>query len=85
LDTGFVKLEPEKAVIDEELCSGCKNCLDLCPYDAIEFDDERSVAVIEEALCEGCGVCVSTCPSSAIELRGFTDDQIMAEIQGVLA
>ncbi len=85
LDRGYVVLEPEKAVISEETCSGCRICLDLCPFDAINFDEEQNIAVVEEVGCDGCGVCVSACPSSAIVLRGYTDEEILAEVEGVLA
>ena len=37
------------------------------------------------ALCKACGACVAACPSGAIKARHFTDAQIFAEIEGVLA
>jgi heterodisulfide reductase subunit A len=36
------------------------------------------------ALCQGCGTCVAACPSQAITGAHFTNQQIMAEIEGVL-
>jgi heterodisulfide reductase subunit A len=71
-------------VVDEEFCSGCKTCKELCPYGAISFDEEKNVCRINEALCKGCGTCVAACPSGAITGRHFTTEQIMAEIEGVL-
>jgi heterodisulfide reductase subunit A len=79
-----LSLEPMIAVINQELCSGCKTCISLCPYKAISFDKEKKVSVVNEALCRGCGVCVAACPSGAIKGRGFTDKQIFAEIKGLL-
>lgn len=79
-----LSLEPMIAVINQELCSGCKTCISLCPYKAIAFDKEKKVSVVNEALCRGCGVCVAACPSGAIKGRGFTDKQIFAEIKGLL-
>jgi heterodisulfide reductase subunit A len=81
---GEVEIEAAISSIDEEICSGCRVCNDLCPYSAIEFDEEKGVSVITEALCKGCGTCVSACPSGAITARHFTDKQIMEEIEGVL-
>jgi heterodisulfide reductase subunit A len=84
ISKGTVTIEAATAVIDEELCSGCKICNLLCPYSAISFDEEKEVSQVNEALCKGCGVCVAACPSGAITGKHFTTEQIMAEIEGVL-
>ena len=84
IEKGKIELEAATAFIDEELCSGCKTCNNLCPYNAISFDEERKVSRINEALCKGCGACAAACPSGAIAARHFTSEQIMAEIEGVL-
>jgi len=84
ISKGKVEIEAATAVVDEELCAGCKICVDLCPYAAISFDEEKKVSRINEAVCKGCGVCVAACPSGAITGRHFTSEQIMAEIEGVL-
>ena len=84
ISKGKVEIEATTAVVDEELCAGCKICVDLCPYTAISFDEEKKVSRINEAVCKGCGVCVAACPSGAITGRHFTSEQIMAEIEGVL-
>lgn len=81
---GSVEVEAATAVIDEELCSGCKTCILICPYNAISFDEERKVSVINEVLCKGCGTCGAACPSGAITSRHFTTEQIMAQLEGVL-
>jgi heterodisulfide reductase subunit A len=85
IDRGTVEIEAATAVVDEEMCSGCKICLALCPYNAISFDEEKKVANVNDILCKGCGVCVAACPSAAIKGRHFTDKQIFAEIEGLLA
>jgi heterodisulfide reductase subunit A len=85
ISKGSVVIESATAVVDEEHCAGCKICIDLCSYKAITFDDEKKVAHINEALCKGCGTCVAACPSGAITGRHFTTEEIMAEIEGVLA
>jgi len=84
ISAGYIEIEAITAVIDEELCSGCKICSDLCPYGAISFDDEKKVSRVNEALCKGCGVCVAACPSGAITGKHFTTEQLMAEIEGIL-
>ena len=82
---GETKIDPIRASIDPMYCSGCKTCLDLCPYGAITFEPEHAVAVVNDALCKGCGTCVAACPASAISGAGFTDEQVMAELEGLLA
>lgn len=82
---GKVELEAGTAVIDEAVCSGCRTCNLLCPYTAITFDEEKKVSNINEALCKGCGVCVAACPSGAITGRHFTTEQLVAELEGMLA
>jgi heterodisulfide reductase subunit A len=83
LDKGEVTISPQTAVVDEMLCSGCKTCIALCPYTAISYIEEKNVARVNEALCKGCGTCAAACPSGAIMARHFTDQQIMAQIEGL--
>lgn len=85
IDRGYVELEPNTAYVQEELCSGCKTCVGICPYSAINFDEEKSVAALNGALCKGCGTCVAACPSGALQQNLFTDEQIFEEIKGVLS
>lgn len=73
---------PFIAKIDYNKCSSCGICLSQCPYKAIET--ERGKLKIIEILCEGCGTCVASCPSNAIELDGYSDEEILSEIYGIL-
>jgi heterodisulfide reductase subunit A len=84
IDAGQIELEPNTAWIDEKMCSGCKTCLSLCPYQAIVRDDQRKIAVIDQALCKGCGTCVAACPSGAAQQHLFSDDQIYEELEGLM-
>ena len=77
-------LEPIRATVNEEQCSGCRICNNLCPFNAITFDEEKEVSVINEALCQGCGTCVAACPAGAISGTHYSDTQVMAQIEGVL-
>jgi heterodisulfide reductase subunit A len=79
-----VALEPVRASVIEERCSGCRICNGLCPFNAISFHEDRMVTEINPALCQGCGTCVAACPAGAITGTGFTNDQIMAQIEGLL-
>ncbi len=85
LAAGTVETRAEISSIDPDICSGCKSCLQVCPYNAIYFDEGRQVAVVNDALCQGCGSCSATCPSSAAAVAQFNDSQVMAEIDAILA
>jgi len=82
MDMGKWTLEPSIAQVDVERCSGCGECLLACPYKAIELVEGR--AQVSETLCKGCGTCVGHCLPKAITLLHFTDEQLVAEMQGAL-
>ncbi len=84
ISKGSVEIEPVVATIDAERCSGCRICNELCPFNAIEFLANEGVSYINTALCKGCGTCVAACPAKAISGAHFRDDQIFAEIEGLL-
>ena len=81
---GQVMIEPIVASINEEECSGCRICNTMCPYNAIEFDEEKNVSRVITALCKGCGTCVAACPAGVISGAHFNNEQIFAEIEGAL-
>jgi len=83
--TGRVKISPISASVDSEQCAGCRICLDLCPYRAIKLNEETLRAEINEAVCKGCGTCAAACPSGAIKVKHFSNEQLIAQIEGVLA
>lgn len=79
---------------DEMMCNGCSTCEKVCPYGAITYVEKefrmpdrttkvRRVAVVNEAVCQGCGACTVACMSGTMDLRGFTNKQIMAEVDAI--
>lgn len=80
----MIEIEPISAEVDEARCAGCRLCVSVCPYHAITFSGERNASNVNALLCRGCGSCVTACPAGAVTGHGFTDEQIMAEIEGVL-
>jgi heterodisulfide reductase subunit A len=82
---GKVEVSPITSFIDPDICVGCQVCKELCAYSAIDFDARRGVSVVNEAKCKGCGSCAGYCPSGAAKINHFTDKQIFAEIQGLMA
>lgn len=79
-----VALEPIRASINPDRCSGCRICNNLCPFNAISFLEDKTLSEINAALCQGCGTCVAACPAAAITGAHFNNLQIMSQIEGVL-
>ena len=85
---------PCTAQPDELMCNGCSSCEKVCPYGAITYVDKefrgpnrttliRRVAQVNPAVCQGCGACTVACPSGAMDLKGFSNSQIMAEVDAI--
>lgn len=83
LDRGEVDIEAAVAVIDRDSCRGCALCVTACQLEAIRLDDD-GMAVVNEALCKGCGNCAATCLSGTVIMEHSTDEQVLANIEGVL-
>jgi heterodisulfide reductase subunit A len=79
-----VAMEPIRATINQDKCSGCRICNNLCPFNAILFHEDKMVSEVNPALCQGCGTCVAACPAGAITGTGFSDQQILAQLEGLL-
>jgi len=88
LNAGKVKIEAITAVLtDKAGCNFCGLCARVCPYNAIQAPVKKTSTFpyIIEAACHGCGTCSAECPTDAISMRHFSDRQIMAQIEAILA
>jgi len=81
---GEVTISPTIAVVEAVKCVGCGDCILACPYTAIARDGGGK-AEVNAALCQGCGTCAATCPAGAITALHFTNEEIVAQIDGLLA
>jgi heterodisulfide reductase subunit A len=85
--------EPMISEVDSAKCSGCGFCVPICPYKAISLQEiqdrghhgwiTREVAQINSSLCQGCGACVPACRTGALNLKGYTDEQLVAEVDAL--
>lgn len=80
--------EPLVAEVNPDLCSGCLACIEACPFTAIEEEEvedknlkkTKIVTKVLKEVCTGCGNCTAVCRMSAIDLKGYSNRQIMEEI-----
>ena len=80
---GEIDLELIIAEVDNDLCISCKRCEKECPKGAITVENNDG-AIVDEINCDGCGICATCCPTQAIDIRYYRDNQLFAEITGIL-
>jgi heterodisulfide reductase subunit A len=86
MNPGELTVESITAEINPEACTSCGICARVCPYNAIVFDKRSGLpAKVTTAACSGCGTCSAECPVNAIEMHHFTDAQLTAQIDAILA
>ena len=64
----------EKVVVNQELCTSCKACIEICPRDCFELNSEKKSIYIPNPRCHDCGHCVSICPEQAISHKSLPDE-----------
>lgn len=84
---------PMISAVKEVNCRGCGDCVAVCPYRAISLEKVerrensvkvvREIAMVNSGLCQGCGACTASCRSSALDLLGFTNEQILQEVDAL--
>jgi len=85
-----LKTEGAVASVDEAQCSGCGDCERVCAYRAVSVSmvarrgEEVRLATVNPALCKGCGTCAAACRCGAMGVGGFTDRQVLGEIESLL-
>lgn len=67
------------AILDEERCTGCDKCIEVCRFDAISKKEGRGskgqgsgdqgAVIIDSIACEGCQICALVCPVEAIQME----------------
>ncbi len=88
-----LETDPMTTEVNTDLCSGCLWCKPICPYgaiDAVEIEErvgretrKRQVAQVNASLCQGCGACTVACRDGAMNLKGYTNEQILAEVEAL--
>lgn len=90
LSNDSLELEANISHVIDENCDGCAYCVDPCPFKAVTLIEYmwkgqvKKTVEINESVCKGCGTCMATCPKKGIYVRGFTLEQIGAQITAAL-
>jgi heterodisulfide reductase subunit A len=85
-----LELEATISHIIDENCDGCAYCIEPCPYKAITLIEykwqgaTKKTVELNESICKGCGCCMATCPKKGATVRGFTLEQLGAQIEAAL-
>lgn len=77
-----LEAEGKVAFVHRERCTGCGLCEANCPFEAIRVNPDTMVAEVNEVLCKGCGVCSASCRSNAVDVKGFSNSQMLAILEG---
>ena len=71
--------------VNKDKCTGAGDCLEVCPVDPKVFAIEGGKSnVVHPEECIECGACEAACPSGASNQNGFTNEQLLAEVEGAL-
>jgi len=90
LSKDSIELEATISEVIDENCDGCAYCVEPCPYQAItliEYMSKGSIkktVQVNESACKGCGCCMATCPKKGIMVKGFTLEQLAAQVNAAL-
>lgn len=89
-----VPLPSIASVVDQNSCTGCTQCFQDCPYDAIQMvkrshhvDQRHSeyVALVNSDLCVSCGICAGSCAPMGVGPPGRTGRDQLREVEDFVA
>ncbi|MFO7838010.1 MAG: response regulator, partial [Desulfosalsimonadaceae bacterium] len=72
------------AVVRHALCSRCRLCMMVCPYDARTIDPETGEIMVDIIKCQGCGACAAVCPNSATIMASGSEGEMFEMIDAAL-
>ncbi len=79
-----LEIDPLIAMVDEDACTGCGICIEVCPYEARSLNERKRIAEVNDALCAGCGNCIAACPSNASIHKNFTKKQLLDMVDEIM-
>ena len=82
LGWGEKLVSPEVVYLISGRCDLCGICVDQCPAKALSKG--KNEVIINSISCNGCGICVPICPKEALDLKNTTEEQMAAQIKGIV-
>jgi heterodisulfide reductase subunit A len=79
-----LEIDPLIAMVDDDACTGCGICVEVCPYEARTLNERKRIAEVNDALCTGCGGCIAACPSNASIHKNFTKKQLLNMVDDIM-
>jgi heterodisulfide reductase subunit A len=67
--------------INAHMCRGCQQCLKVCPYQAINYYEDKIICDVNQAICTGCGSCAVACPTGAASILHFDDEEVLTMVE----
>ncbi|MBW2620817.1 MAG: 4Fe-4S binding protein, partial [Deltaproteobacteria bacterium] len=67
--------------INPQFCRGCRKCMAVCPYQVINFLEDRGICEVNQAVCTGCGSCAVVCPTGAADVFHFDDQEVLTMVK----
>jgi len=83
LTKDYILSEGKTAYVNKERCMACGLCELNCPFGAIAVDAAEACAVVNTILCKGCGVCTASCRMNAVDLNGFSNEEVLSQLQAL--
>jgi heterodisulfide reductase subunit A len=81
LTKDLIQAEGKTAYVSRDRCAACGLCETNCPFGAVAVNFAEACAEVNTVLCKGCGVCTASCRMNAIDLNGFSNEQVITQIQ----
>jgi quinol-cytochrome oxidoreductase complex cytochrome b subunit/coenzyme F420-reducing hydrogenase delta subunit len=80
---------PPPSVVDRQLCTGCDQCVQDCPYDAIRLEPRTDgrptlVARVDPARCVSCGICSASCAPMGVGPAGRTGRDQLVDLRAAM-
>ena len=66
-----------KAYVQQEICRGCRRCMQECANNGLVFDPETRKMHVDKEHCVGCGRCVGACNFDAIDFEDPNSNQML--------